>query len=31
MTDDAIGHGHGLDLVVRDVHGRRLEPLDAAP
>src|SRR5450830_146564 len=25
--DDLVGHGHGLDLVVRDVHRRRLQPL----
>ena len=25
--DDAVGHGHRLDLVVRHVHGRRLQPL----
>ena len=25
--DDLVGHGHGLDLVVRDVDRRRLQPL----
>ena len=25
--DDLVGHGHGLDLVVRDVDGGGLEPL----
>ena len=25
--DDAVGHGHRLDLIVRHVHGGRLQPL----
>ena len=27
QDDDAIGHGHGFDLVMRDIDGRRLQPL----